>query len=111
MFLLLLLYTKSCKIQRRFLQLLFYHFYIFLSQSISNIEKSTIRDIKDSFHPKYYVESFISDKFPEKNELEEKINLSKQNVFLEMDKLNSEKNEIDSFTAQCTYILNQGLTK
>mgnify|MGYP003427017219 CR=1 FL=1 len=40
-----------------------------------------------------------------------KINLSKQNVFLEMDKLNSEKNEIDSFTAQCTYILNQGLTK
>ena len=82
-----------------------------VKESISNIEKSTIRDIKDSFHPKYYVESFISDKFPEKNELEEKINLSKQNVFLEMDKLNSEKNEIDSFTAQCTYILNQGLTK
>lgn len=82
-----------------------------VKESISNIEKSTIRDIKDSFHPEYYVESFISDKFPEKNELEEKINLSKQNVFLEMDKLNSEKNEIDSFTAQCTYILNQGLTK
>lgn len=82
-----------------------------VKETISNIEKSTIRDIKDSFHPEYYVESFISDKFPEKNELEEKINLSKQNVFLEMDKLNSEKNEIDSFTAQCTYILNQGLTK
>ena len=82
-----------------------------VKESISNIEKSTIRDIKDSFHPEYYVESFISDKFPEKNELEEKINLSKQNVFLEMDKLNSEKNEIDSFAAQCTYILNQGLTK
>ena len=82
-----------------------------VKESISNIEKSTIRDIKDSFHPEYYVESFISDKFPEKNELEEKINLSKQNVFLEMDKLNSEKNEIDGFIKQCTYILNQGLTK
>ena len=41
LFLLLLLYTKSCKIQRRFLQLLFYHFYIFLSQSISNIEQKS----------------------------------------------------------------------
>lgn len=82
-----------------------------VKKSISDIEKSTIRDIKDGFHSTQYIESFISDKFPEKNELEEKINLSKQNVFLEMDKLNSEKNEIDSFTAQCTYILNQGLTK
>lgn len=82
-----------------------------VKESISNIEKLTIRDIKDGFHSTQYIESFISDKFPEKNELEEKINLSKQNVFLEIDKLNSEKNEIDGFVKQCNYILNQGIAK
>ena len=82
-----------------------------VKKSISDIEKSTIRDIEDGFHSTQYIESFISDKFPEKNELEEKINLSKQNVFLEIDKLNSEKNEIDGFIKQCDYILNQGIAK
>ena len=76
-----------------------------VENELENIKYKTIENIKNTFQSEEYIESYISDKFPEKDELEKKIYISKENVFKEINKLNDEKSRINDFIDLCNNII------